>query len=241
MEKVEKDSIILLEVKGNVQFPNDFLLHYHTHVYCLKGSINFRFNDRPYTCNAGEFVFWFADSRLSDLTFSKNIKATALFVQRDFLDANIPDQSLGIDATLYSKENPILHLNDKADKQRVLSNFNLLHAKYLDTGHRFYNEILKLQMQLFLFEMWHTFSKELEHRKRTLVTGTHYERFMQLLQAHCMKEREVQFYANKLHITAKYLNYVCKQTTGITASEWIQRYVRERLILQIGRASCRER
>ena len=113
----------------------------------------------------------------------------------------------------------------------MLSNFRLLHHKFLETEHRFYNEVLKLQMQIFLFEMWHTFANEFELRIRTLESGSLYERFMHLVQAHCMKEREVQFYARQLHITAKYLNYVCKQNTGITASEWIQRCVRERLIL----------
>jgi AraC family transcriptional activator of pobA len=230
MDKLKKDSIILLQVQGDVQLPDDFLQRFHTHIYCHQGSIGFLFNDRPYKCNAGEFVFWFSDSKLSDLTFSKKIKATALLVERDFLDANIPDQSWSIDALLHSKENPVLHLIDKADKQRVLSNFQLLHAKFLETEHRFYHEVLRLQMQIFLLEMWHTFANEFELRKRTVESGSLYERFMQLVQEHCMREREVQFYADRLHITAKYLNYVCKQNTGNTASEWIQRYVRERII-----------
>jgi AraC-like DNA-binding protein len=86
-------------------------------------------------------------------------------------------------------------------------------------------------MQLFILEMWHTFAKEYERRKRTLQTGTLYERFIHLLQEHCMTAREVQFYANQLNITAKYLNAISKQNSGITASEWIQRFVRERVIM----------
>jgi AraC-like DNA-binding protein len=39
-----------------------------------------------------------------------------------------------------------------------------------------------------------------------------------------------QYYAEPLNITAKYLNYVSKQNTGITASEWIH-CARERIIL----------
>ncbi|KAA5539667.1 AraC family transcriptional regulator [Adhaeribacter rhizoryzae] len=231
MEKVKEDSIILLQAKGNFELPEDFLLHFHTHIYCHQGSISFLFNDRPYTCNAGEFVFWFAGSKLTNLTFTKKIKASVLLVERDFLLANIPDQSWSIDVVLHSKENPILHLNDKTDRQKVLSNFQLLYDKFSETEHRFYSEVLKLQMQLFILEMWHTFANEYEHRKRTLESGSLFERFMQLIQEHCLKEREVKFYANRLHITAKYLNFVCKQNTGITASDWIQRYARERIIL----------
>jgi len=231
MDKEKKDRIVLLEASGDAQFPDAFLKLFHTHLFCHRGSMSFVFNDKPYTCKAGDFVFWFADSKVTDLNLSTKFKATVLFVERDFLFDNLPDQSWSIDAQLHSKEHPVLHLGDKNDKQRVLSNFQLLHHKYLETQHRFYDDVLKLQMQLFIFEMWHTFANEFELHKRTLQSGSLYERFMQLAQQHCLKEREVQYYAGRLHITAKYLNYVCKQNTDITASEWIQRYVRERLIL----------
>ena len=46
-----------------------------------------------------------------------------------------------------------------------------------------------------------------------------------------MKKREVQFYANQLNITPKYLNAVCKQNSDITASEWIRRFAKERIVL----------
>ena len=79
--------------------------------------------------------------------------------------------------------------------------------------------------------MWHIFEDELDRKKRSLQSGTLYERFIQLVQEHCMTQREVRFYSDKLNITAKYLNYICKINTGITASEWIQRNVRERIII----------
>jgi AraC-like DNA-binding protein len=147
------------------------------------------------------------------------------------LNDNVPDQNLSIDAILHSRQYPVKELSDKIDKQRVLANFELLNAKFHDSAHRFYEEVLKLQMRLFILEMWHTFTNEYERRKRTLQSGTLYERFMHLVQEHCMKEREVQFYANQLHITAKYLNAVSKQNSGITASDWIQRYTKERIVL----------
>ncbi len=124
-----------------------------------------------------------------------------------------------------------MHLYDEKDKAKVVLNFSLLHNRFLESGHRFYNETLQLQMQLFIFEMWHVFANEYERRKRTVESGSLYEQFMQLVHEHCMEEREVQFYSDHLHITAKYLNYVCKQNTDVTASQWIQRYAKERIIL----------
>jgi AraC family transcriptional regulator, transcriptional activator of pobA len=215
----------------NDDFPKDFQINYHTHLLCHRGSFTFFFNKEKLTCKSDEFVFWFANSRLTDLEFSKGFRATVLLVENQFLNDNIPDQSWGIDAALHSRQYPIKHLNDKTDRLRVLKNFQLLFDKFQDTEHRFYEEALKLQMRLFILEMWHTFAREYERRKRSLQTGTLYERFMHLVQEYCLKEREVQFYANQLHITSKYLNSICKLNSGITASEWIQRFSKERIIL----------
>ena len=74
-------------------------------------------------------------------------------------------------------------------------------------------------MQIFLFRMWNIFSKNYQRRKRSVQSGTLYERFQHLVQLHCMQEREVRFYANKLNITAKYLNFICKQNSDVTASD----------------------
>jgi AraC-like DNA-binding protein len=223
--------IMLFEMSKEIGFPIDFNTYYHTHLLCHRGSISFLFNNKKMKCKGGEFLFWFAESQLKDLVFSSTYKATVLLVEKHFLYDNIPDQSWSIDAILHSRQYPIKQLNEKNDRQRVLSNFRMLHDRFKDMEHRFYEEVLKLQMRLFILEMWHTFANEYERRKRTLQSGSLYERFVHLVQEHCMAEREVRYYANKLNVTPKYLNFVCKQNSGVTASEWIQRYTKERIIL----------
>lgn len=226
----ENQKVILHKTASNAQFPEDFQNLFHTHIYFQSGSVKFSFNGRQFHCKKGEFIFWLAGLPISDVSFSANFKATILFVENDLLTKNLPSANASIDSYIHSKENPILH-PDKQDKERILKNFQLLYDKSLETNHRFYEEILKLQMQVFLLEMWHIFEDELDRKKRSLQSGTLYERFLQLVQQHCMKQREVRFYSDKLNITPKYLNYICKVNTGITASEWIQRYAKERIIL----------
>lgn len=239
MEEPKKNEprIILLEISKGKGFPIDFNTYYHTHLFCHQGSITFLFNNKKMKCKGCEFLFWFAESQLKDLVFSKAFKATVLLVEKQFLYNNIPDQSWSIDSILHSRQYPIKQLNDKNDRRRVLSNFRLLNDKFQDKEHRFYEEAIKLQMRLFILEMWHTFANEYERRKRSLQTGSLYEQFMLLVQEHCLKKREVQFYANELHITAKYLNAVCKQNSGVTASEWILRNVKERIELLLENAN----
>jgi AraC family transcriptional activator of pobA len=223
--------VILTKISGKNDFPENFHTHYHTHLFCHSGSIKFMFNEQEMECRSGEFLFWFAESRLSELRFSKGFKATALLVEKDFLNSNIPDQGWSINALLHSRVYPVKPISTEKDKQKILSNFKWLNDRFLETEHRFYGEVLHLQMQLFILEMWHIFAKEYERKKHSLLTGTLYERFMQLAQEHCSTEREVQFYSNQLNITSKYLNQISKQTSGVTASEWIQRFAKEHIII----------
>jgi len=231
MKDTGNPRILLLQIKKEEDFPNDFSKLYHTHLYSHKGSLAFLFNDQLMECRAGQFLFWFAESRLSGLKFSKNFSATAVFVGKEFLMNNIPDQGWSINALLHSRVYPVKTAIDARDKEKILVNFERLNESFLASGHRFYEEALKLQMQLFILEMWQIFADEYEQRKHSLQTGTLYERFMQLVQQHCMTRREVQFYSNELNITAKYLNHLCKIHSGVTASEWIQRHAKERIII----------
>lgn len=230
MSTVENQKIILYKAASTAQFPQNFQTRFHTHLYCQRGSVKFVFNGQTHQCKKGEFIFWLAGLEVSDLSFSENFIATVLFVDRDLLTENFPSLTGSIDAILHSKENPILH-PEKKDTEKILKNFQLLYDKSQEADHRFYEEIMKLQMQVFILEMWHIFANELERHKRSLLSGTLYERFIQLVQEYCMKEREVAFYSNRLNITPKYLNYICKVNTRITASQWIQRYTKERIIL----------
>ena len=84
---------------------------------------------------------------------------------------------------------------------------------------------------MFVMEMWNIFSKEIEKRSISNQKGSLFERYLQLVQEHCMEEREVDFYARKLFITPKYLTEVCKKNSGKTALEWIHNYTTQRIII----------
>jgi AraC-like DNA-binding protein len=226
----QNQKVILYKTASTAQFPEDFQARFHTHIYCQSGTLKFVFNGKQFHCKKGELIFWLAGLDVSELSFSANFKATLLFVDSDLLTTNLPSANASIDSYIHSRENPILH-PDKKDKEKILNNFQLLFDKSQETTHRFFEEVLKLQMQVFILEMWHIFEDELDRRKRSLQSGTLYERFNALVQENCMREREVQFYSDKLNITPKYLNYICKANTRIAASEWIQRYTKERIIL----------
>lgn len=52
-----------------------------------------------------------------------------------------------------------------------------------------------------------------------------FEKFINYVKRHCMESRCVQFYANKLFISAKYLSSIVKEISGKTANQWIGEFV----------------
>lgn len=51
------------------------------------------------------------------------------------------------------------------------------------------------------------------------------EVFLRLVQLHFRTERFLDFYSSKMKITSKHLSRTIKQQTGLTAAEWIDRFV----------------
>lgn len=52
-----------------------------------------------------------------------------------------------------------------------------------------------------------------------------FDRFIHLVNLHCREERGMAFYADKLCLTERYMGTVVRQTSGVTAKEWIDRAV----------------
>ena len=52
-----------------------------------------------------------------------------------------------------------------------------------------------------------------------------FEQFLELVTQYHSKERGVGFYADKLCITPKYLSKIVKETSGLSAPQWIDQYV----------------
>lgn len=50
-----------------------------------------------------------------------------------------------------------------------------------------------------------------------------FERFKNLLNVHYSREHEAVFYARQLHVSPKYLTLICKDLSGRSVKEWIDR------------------
>lgn len=229
-EEEQNKKIMLLVMTGKEPMPFQYLQDYFIHVLCQTGTASFRTENKNYKMSRNDMAIWLPSAKIHNWKSTLQFKATCFLVSFELMSKNNPDIGWGIKAYLFSKENPVVHLSSR-DVENCRHNFGLLQEKYEDTEHRFCNEIVNLQLQMFVLEMWNIFSKEIERRSVSNQKGSLFERFLGLVQEHCMVEREVDFYSAKLFISSKYLTEVCKRSSGKTASEWIQNYTTQRLII----------
>lgn len=226
----KEQNILVMDISAKKNLPEGHLQHYFIHVLCLFGTATFRMENKIYQLRKDDILIVLPSSGFEKIKYSRDFKATCLLVSFDLMSKNNPDIGWGIKAFLFSKENPVVSLSE-IDVLKCLSNFSLLDERYKNEKHLFQMELVNLQLQMFIMEMWNIFSNEIDKRSISKQTGSLFERFLQLVQENCMEEREVDFYAGKLFITSKYLTEICKKSSGKTASEWIQNYTTQRLII----------
>lgn len=223
--------LIVLDKLDLGQIPSDYLDHYFTHILCQGGRGQFQLGNKTYQIVQNDIAIWLPSAKVTDLLFTPDFEATILLVSYKTMSMNNPDTVWGIKGYLFSKENPVVSLSEE-DKARCYTNFMLLKEKDENTRHRFKKEILNCQIQLFIMDMWDIFSNEIERRLTShQQRGSVFERFLLLVQEHCMEHRELDFYSGKLFITSKYLTELCKKNSGKTATEWIQNYTTQRIII----------
>ena len=125
----------------------------------------------------------------------------------------------------YLKENPIFHLQPKSIEACFVY-FKLLRIQLADQQTDYRKQILKLLARGATMELLNYMDMNLvlgdDEVRRLSSNASDYtfEAFMQLLREH-PHEREVQWYAEQLKISPKYLSEICKERSGKSASQWI--------------------
>lgn len=94
---------------------------------------------------------------------------------------------------------------------------------YDDRENRFRNQIAKNHLQSFLLDIYDKCYRYFDQQE--IEGGSRqdeiFKGFVALVHEHCISQREVSFYADKLCISTKYLTGICKSVTGDSAKKLI--------------------
>ena len=104
--------------------------------------------------------------------------------------------------------------------------YDLLRSKLTGTPLRHQKEVIDSLIQAFLYEFHDAMERFGKFATPTYSSSERlFKEFLHLLASLYPKPRMVAVYADKLHVTPKYLSAVCKDISGETASDIINQYV----------------
>lgn len=190
---------------------------------CRQGEAEFFLDLKSYKLKKGDLCVAFPFSLLQVISKSDDFSGFGMTANIELFEKiQIPSAT---DYYIYIKDNPCISLSDEG--QEILMRLcDMVIEKYNRIYHPFRMEITYSLFRALYFEIAAIYKKgkpiaqESVPRKDMIV-----RRFMFLLSRNYLKHRDVDYYANELCITSRYLSSIIKEKTGVSALAWISSMV----------------
>ena len=200
------------------------LSHTCLHLLCTAGEGSFVFNEHCYHIMKNDLVVIPTPQRIKNLAAHADMQVEWFAADYQFLQNQLPSNNYSIGGSISLNQDPVVPLTDE-QAQHLLDDFHRLRDRLGDRHLQFYNELmgsLCLTMMYDIFE---------PHAQRD-ATDTHTDRtayivrqLMDLLSTGISRtERDVSYYADRLHVSPKYLSATIKRVTGHSVSSFINRH-----------------
>ncbi|APY12321.1 hypothetical protein BWZ22_14300 [Seonamhaeicola sp. S2-3] len=169
-------------------------------------------------------IIHISKGQINAFQFTKGLKGYILLFTASYLQKQInalPKNEIErlFNAHLFS---PIIQVPDDSN---VLQYFHLLFEEYTNSKEDYSQENTYKSLHSIIFsklerlKQYQTFHLKHSNQLHTFLN------FKSLLETHYKTSRNADFYAEKLNITYKHLNTICKSIIGITAKQFIDQFL----------------
>lgn len=197
---------------------------------CLEGSMQISVSERQLRLSPGQLIVTLPNTLIGHYMRTPDFQGRAIIIgtgyARDVLMDCFREQSNWYSLMREVEQNPIMQLTD--DNIRLMKcYFDLLEA-YLGTNQTDYRiKTYRLLASAAACEILAMLSDKVRPeaeqpaKENTLSGDVTFRRFLELLHHDDGTHREVNWYAEQMHKSAKYLSSLCKERSGHTAGELI--------------------
>lgn len=197
-------------------------------IYVVSGSMDILINLESDTLVRDSMCLIFPNEVLTIKNLSGDLKCKILAFSPDELGEVFA--RVGFDMMSVMVRHRLFKIKDDAVKKYILNIFENVEFIYNLGESELKNEMAISQMKSLLFYGFARAKDELAHEPKTYNRlEEHFRKFLQLLSVHYKESREVAYYADLLHLTPKYLNYICNMVVKRTCKGFIDAY----LIIQL--------
>lgn len=200
-------------------------------VFCSKGSITLTSNLTRRQLDEHALYINLPGSILQ-VNDVRNAELHVAICEEEFIRRIHVDLKLLSQLFLRVERQPLLHLDDEEwnDLLRSFDDISRCRSRYSEDPYSI--EILRSAIRMLIYKICYIIDRHAEtpqtapaNRSPRNRQEEYFQRFMNVLSQHYTQERSVGYYAAQLNLTPKYLTTIIRQTSGRTASEWIDDYV----------------
>ena len=218
--------ITLIESLQDVERGDAAKLEHFVFILCLRGHAAISIDGRSYNLYPDNVLICHPNIVLGESMSSMDFEFRGVVLSKDYLQ-RLPLVSTDNmwDVMMFFEKAPVLSLTPDEVKD-FCRYYDLIRPRLADTHLRYREELLSALLTALLYELSNIISRFADFRPQPYSAGSNvFRNFLSLLSSSYPKSRSVAYYADKLCLTPKYLSTVCKEVSGETASELINRYV----------------
>lgn len=211
--------------------PTTARLQMNVVAFCNQGKMQASMNGQPIVVRANQLLICPSQVSFTDFMFSPDFAFKAIFISNSMLQTLLHDKINLWTTMLYVKKTNVLTLD--AEGIRLLNLYYEMQRLIKETTwvRACKTEVAQSILRAALLCLCELFEEQLPNHHvmpmvRNASTAT-FQKFLNLLHSTTMKHRPVEWYANQLCISSKYLSAICKDNSGRTANQWIQEHVLE--------------
>ena len=229
------------QISAVPEVQKNFKVHFVAFIFCIAGHLDITLNGTEHSVSAHEALFVDANTVISYIKYTPDFECKIIIVGNN-IGANFINKTI-FNAIMQISHHPVVKFTqDEIDlmlKYYELAIFKIEHP-HLNYG----RETMMNLLRSYALDLLSSVNKHLDSDDSGILRQGDklYHRFMMMLAGNETNERSVQYFANKLYVSPKYLTSICNEKCGCTASELIANSVvsRIRQLLQYSDKSIKE-
>ena len=225
---LDEDILIIDNVKM-LQNPDPVRLQMNMIASCQRGKMQIRIGERDVVVEQGDIFICPPNTMIDIVEFTDDFACTAMCVSNHGM-LNILRSHISVwNRAMYVSKVSVLKMNE-VDR--------VFYAKFTDlvslclnsdfserTSWKPYRpEIVETLLKSALLAVSNMLLADLPNDAASSSTSDLFDKFLEMLQQSEVKHQPVEYFAQQLCITPKYLSIICKRHSGKTAIEWITEY-----------------
>lgn len=186
---------------------------------CLDGEGDVIINEHKYRLVPNTMCVVFPGAIIQSLKAGDTFRGYTLAIDIDFIrEINIPSAN---SIYIVIRDNPCMVLADE-QVESVMQICKMMHMKDMRVDHPFHEQINSQMLMLLCYELAGIYARYVPVKRQPCTRqDVLFRKFLSLLATDITRSREVQYYADKLCITPKYLTIITRQISGRNATSWI--------------------